>query len=458
MQPTTWNPSDKSADITLSGSNLIATETALSWNWNSGRSVFGSATGKWYWEITISGATQSYWQVGIGDSGVGLNVEPGSDADGYAYRSMGAGVGTGSKGNNNSYVAYGDGFSAGDVVGIALDLDDGKIWFSLNGVWQESGDPAAGTNECFSGISGTFYAMCCMYRGDAETANFGASAFAHSVPTGFASGFGSVYEIGVTNPSMTAEGFTGIYSALSIPMIEAEGFTGITAESSIPMPTIIMTGSDNMTHIESFLTIPSMTAEITQAEQIWGAASIPMMTAAITERETVLGNVSIPMMTAGLSAGAHADLEVMAPAMTAEGTFGAKCEVTLPMMTVEMEGMVGRVIRSSIKLPMMTVEMAGRVEHLVTCDVSIPMMRVDAKLMTGKIITGAVTLPMMTAVLAGYADIDGDIDASVPMMMAYLEGRTERAVCTVLRYNDSQDILGDITAEIPMMTASITEV
>lgn len=38
----------------------------------------------------------------------------------------------------------------GDTVGMAVDLDQGKIWYSLNGVWE--GDPASGSSPAFDQI------------------------------------------------------------------------------------------------------------------------------------------------------------------------------------------------------------------------------------------------------------------------------------------------------------------
>jgi len=185
LVPTTWNPADKSTDISLSGGDLIATCTLN--GWASVRSILGVSSGKWYWEITVNAITSSYGEVAIGDSGVGLDAEPGVNVDGYAYRGL-----DGNKMNNNSWEAYGATFTDGDIISVALDMDGGKLWWAKNGVWQASGDPGAGTNEAYSGIVGTLYAMVCIYHSSKYmTANFGDSAFAYSVPSGFTSGFGS---------------------------------------------------------------------------------------------------------------------------------------------------------------------------------------------------------------------------------------------------------------------------
>ena len=53
------------------------------------------------------------------------------------------------------------GFTTSDVICIALDCDNGKIFFGKNGVFKDTsgntGDPAAGTNPTFSGLDTTKY-------------------------------------------------------------------------------------------------------------------------------------------------------------------------------------------------------------------------------------------------------------------------------------------------------------
>lgn len=55
---------------------------------------------------------------------------------------------------NNGYICgeegydltWGDPYTTGDIVGVAVDIPNGKIWFSVNGVWGGTGSPAAGTD------------------------------------------------------------------------------------------------------------------------------------------------------------------------------------------------------------------------------------------------------------------------------------------------------------------------
>lgn len=54
----TWNPSDKSANVTLSNGNLTATITANTAFYGA-RATIGKSSGKWYWEQTVSDTTSS---------------------------------------------------------------------------------------------------------------------------------------------------------------------------------------------------------------------------------------------------------------------------------------------------------------------------------------------------------------------------------------------------------------
>jgi hypothetical protein len=77
----------------------------------------------------------------------------------------------------------------GDVIGVAFDLDNGKVWFHKNGVYANSGDPAAGTNAAYTGLSGTFApAITCSGSTGGTVGhdlNFGQRKFAYGAPTGF---------------------------------------------------------------------------------------------------------------------------------------------------------------------------------------------------------------------------------------------------------------------------------
>lgn len=181
----TWNPSDKHANIVLSNGDLTAAPSG-STGWMSVKGTIGVSSGKWYWEFTFAGSPGNHLH-GVAVSGTALNILLSSDANSYVYRfDYGYKYCAG-----GTWVSIGTA-TVGDVIGVALDMDNGKIWFAKNGTWLGSGDPANGTNPACSGLSDTFYAVWNTHYGSGATAtaNFGASSFSHTVPSGFTSGLG----------------------------------------------------------------------------------------------------------------------------------------------------------------------------------------------------------------------------------------------------------------------------
>ena len=158
-------------------------------NWMRGLATFAVSSGKWYWEVTVNNThsqmhgiltetTPSYY--------AGSNNWVGYDATGYGYFSD-----DGTKWNNNASVAYGAAYDTSDIIGIAFDADNGKLYFSKNGTFQASGDPAAGTNAAFTGLTSGPYvpAVSLATTSGANTCdtNFGQRPFSYTPPTGFLS-------------------------------------------------------------------------------------------------------------------------------------------------------------------------------------------------------------------------------------------------------------------------------
>lgn len=185
----TWNPSDKSVDITLSGSNLIATRSAASSGLRSARATKGIAhTLKGYFEVVITAMEAGGFILnGVGTGGASLSTYVGGDANGWGYYAS-----TGEKVTNTVLSAYGSTYAQGNVIGVAF--DNGKVWFSKNNIWQNSGDPVAGTGAAFSGITGTIYPMTSLNDGagpnlDVTTGRFTSASFSYTPPSGFPAWF-----------------------------------------------------------------------------------------------------------------------------------------------------------------------------------------------------------------------------------------------------------------------------
>ena len=98
--------------------------------------------GKWYWEVKAisksSGADE--FMIGIqGKSATGTN-SPAQNNNGITYYKDGDTYGFG-----GGATSYGNSYTVGDIIGVALDCDNNKLYFSKNGTYQNSGVPTSGS-------------------------------------------------------------------------------------------------------------------------------------------------------------------------------------------------------------------------------------------------------------------------------------------------------------------------
>ena len=121
---------------TFSNGNL--TQTTNSGNYTYNISTLGASNGKYYCEIKNS--TNNNNSIGIADR-PSISTTNGLTGTTYGW----AYVMSGQVYNNGSIVATYNTVTTNDIVGIALDLDNNKVYFSKNGTWQGSSDPSAGT-------------------------------------------------------------------------------------------------------------------------------------------------------------------------------------------------------------------------------------------------------------------------------------------------------------------------
>lgn len=188
----TLNPLDvevPSGTLTIDNGNLDTTSSSTN-SWKSGAGTLGVSSGKWYWEATLTNESQNN-QIGVINAFqemASLSNYFSAESDGWALQSNDNLYNGGSTGERIS-----DQPVTGDIIGVALDADSGKLWFAVNNSWQSlqsgqsAGDPAAGTNAIFTNLSGyTLKPAYALYSaGDKTTFNFGQRAFAYTPPTGY---------------------------------------------------------------------------------------------------------------------------------------------------------------------------------------------------------------------------------------------------------------------------------
>ena len=140
----TMNPLDNFyANGTFANGNNTVTSVSGDATYNT--STLGVSSGKWYWECKWSAQpTGSTNQVLIGITKrptTNANFFLGMKAWTYAYMAASGAV----LQSDSTIITYNT-YSIGDIIGVALDLDNNRLYFSKNGVFQNSSNPPNGTN------------------------------------------------------------------------------------------------------------------------------------------------------------------------------------------------------------------------------------------------------------------------------------------------------------------------
>jgi hypothetical protein len=194
---TAWSATDKTVGVTLSGSNLTATNAA---GVQAVRAVDKQITGKFYWEVTLTSATNNYG-VGCANPNAVLSTLFSAPANAIiVFTSTGAiWIDNAASGSTLGALTAG-----GIVLCLAVDLTNRLFWARSGaaGNWNgsASANPATAAGGLSFGVGGIgipFYPAACSSGVSAVTANFGDTAFTGAVPAGFTSGFTS----GVTSPT-----------------------------------------------------------------------------------------------------------------------------------------------------------------------------------------------------------------------------------------------------------------
>ena len=184
--PTTFDSTRAHASLVITNNDLTLSSMN---NLRTCRTVYdGATTGKYYWEETNGTHTGINSDIGIysEDSMVTYSYPksyPGRDITPYSLGYRGNGSMFYNMDSYN-YSTYGDSYDDNDIIGVALNLDDFKINFSKNGVWQGEISIASG-KKYFPGIGKSSSTV-----GFTATANFGQSSFQYDVPENYEEGFG----------------------------------------------------------------------------------------------------------------------------------------------------------------------------------------------------------------------------------------------------------------------------
>jgi len=185
----TLNPLDKgltSTSFNLSNGNLTM-GNASNTNDYGLRGTLGASSGKYYWEIKIVNGGEVL-AVTKSDTRLTINNMDGTpDAGFWGWQSNGTGASINSYNNgtfSNSNALQG--YANNSIIGVALDMDNGKLYMSINGVFKgadnNTSDPVNQTNPFYTTIptDGTFIMPYTEHRSSGDPAshwNFGNGYF-----------------------------------------------------------------------------------------------------------------------------------------------------------------------------------------------------------------------------------------------------------------------------------------
>ena len=145
--------------------------------WKTTFSTLGASSGKYYAEFKCGG---NYAMIGVAD----YNVTKSGTADRNfssttIISEQGYGIynGNGDLYYRGSSTSYADTYGNGDIIGVALDCDNNKVFFSKNGTWQNSADPtSSGTGFSMTATNAT-YVFALAVQTNPTDANFGNGYF-----------------------------------------------------------------------------------------------------------------------------------------------------------------------------------------------------------------------------------------------------------------------------------------
>ena len=152
--------------IQYGGRRALATH-----GFRSVRGTFGVTSGKWYWEARLETWEHSF--IGITNAEEFINggtTQAANTEQTAMIRQNNGNIRT----SGSTNVSYGTSQADGDILGFALDMDNGKFYISKNGTFFNSGDPVNQTNPAKSGLFKRIHPCAAPYDNKSCYYNFGA--------------------------------------------------------------------------------------------------------------------------------------------------------------------------------------------------------------------------------------------------------------------------------------------
>ena len=151
----TFNVLEKHSAAVLSEGSLVATSANAN-DWECIGSTMHVSSGKWYCEVLMTGATGTLDLImGVARS-QSFEFRTGNTfytpASNFGYYASVGDIYSGGSLTGDFNITYG----VGDIIGIAIDMDNLAVYFAKNNTYINSGNPASGASK--TGLSGALLA------------------------------------------------------------------------------------------------------------------------------------------------------------------------------------------------------------------------------------------------------------------------------------------------------------
>jgi hypothetical protein len=151
MNPLDFGTGSNNATLSLGNTKAISGNT----NWRHSHGTLGVTTGKWYFEgkqgLTSDGGTGVVF--GFCDQQYDTTDDPNNGTpNAKFYGRQGTTFYTPSGKTDNFFPNT----SGGDILMVALDLDNNKIWFGTNGTWHNTNGSAGNTSYSSTTLNSSY--------------------------------------------------------------------------------------------------------------------------------------------------------------------------------------------------------------------------------------------------------------------------------------------------------------
>lgn len=145
LEGATFDSGNLGGGLTLSGGDLIVSESGSN-DFSYALSDDATVSGLYYAEFEVTAG----WSFSAAHVGIASTSYTHGSPDGSITARSNNGVAWDSRDllytkTGSSSLSMGT-YGAGDIIGVAINSTNGKVWFSKNGVWVLSGDPLTDSN------------------------------------------------------------------------------------------------------------------------------------------------------------------------------------------------------------------------------------------------------------------------------------------------------------------------